>query len=284
MTHSKILLNDGSSAVLLNDGSSFVILNTAGEEHGEVSTGGTIASFRHKFRQVLQPPFLEHHTDFSLMIAVKPMIIATNDIVKIQAIPLLKQYTMKIVDIFLKPITVEDKTISRFTINPTKHKDVRIGFVAKPFEIKSTEVRVKVKPTLGDYYHTSITGTALNGINIIRKAMSLSKVRSFEFRESSREWNSADTLSDLDKRLDLLNEKLIDLEREVEPREKTFDQSSSFVGQVTYTPDLNTMEINLNGKVYGFCGVPERIFDAFEAAPSKGAYFGRSIRGQFNCG
>lgn len=66
-------------------------------------------------------------------------------------------------------------------------------------------------------------------------------------------------------------------------REINFQHSSSFVGKVTFTPDLNTMEINLNGKVYGFCNVPERIFDGFEGAPSKGAYFGRNIKGQFDC-
>ena len=66
-------------------------------------------------------------------------------------------------------------------------------------------------------------------------------------------------------------------------RERDFTHPSSFIGKVTYTPEFNTMEINLNGKVYGFCGVPERIFDAFEGAASKGAYFGRNIKGQFNC-
>ena len=33
MTHSKILLNDGSSAILLNDGTSFLILNAEGDVH-----------------------------------------------------------------------------------------------------------------------------------------------------------------------------------------------------------------------------------------------------------
>ena len=66
-------------------------------------------------------------------------------------------------------------------------------------------------------------------------------------------------------------------------REPSFDASSSFVGRVTYTPDFQTMEISLNGKIFGFCGVPERTFDSFEGASSKGAFFNRAIKGQFDC-
>ena len=66
-------------------------------------------------------------------------------------------------------------------------------------------------------------------------------------------------------------------------REPSFDMSSSFVGKVTYSPDFQTMEINLNGKVYGFCNVPERMFDSFEGAGSKGAFFNREIKQQFDC-
>lgn len=66
-------------------------------------------------------------------------------------------------------------------------------------------------------------------------------------------------------------------------REPSFDMSSSFVGKVTYTPDFQTMEISLSGKIYGFCGVPERTFDSFEGAGSKGAFFNRNIKGQFDC-
>ena len=120
--------------------------------------------------------------------------------------------------------------------------------------------------------------------NLIRIALMLSKPRSFEFRESSQNWESADTLSDLEQRIKVLDDRIDTLQREVDPREKVFDHPSSFVGTVTYTPESNTMEIFLNGQLYGFCGVPERIFDAFEGAASKGAYFGRNIKGQFNCG
>jgi hypothetical protein len=43
------------------------------------------------------------------------------------------------------------------------------------------------------------------------------------------------------------------------------------------------MEILLNGKRYNFCNVPQRVYDGFEGADSKGAYFNRIIKGQFDC-
>ena len=58
---------------------------------------------------------------------------------------------------------------------------------------------------------------------------------------------------------------------------------SSFVGRVTYSPPLQTMEIDLNGKKYGYCKVPERIFEGFRSASSKGEFYNRSIKGQFDC-
>jgi len=62
-----------------------------------------------------------------------------------------------------------------------------------------------------------------------------------------------------------------------------FTGSSSFVGNVRYDDEDQSMRIILNGKVYNFCNVPQRIFDSFEGAASKGAFFGRSIKGQFDC-
>jgi hypothetical protein len=64
---------------------------------------------------------------------------------------------------------------------------------------------------------------------------------------------------------------------------KAFTHSSSFVGNVRYDTEEQSMRILLNGKAYHFCNVPERIYDAFEGSNSKGAFFARSIKGQFDC-
>jgi len=68
-----------------------------------------------------------------------------------------------------------------------------------------------------------------------------------------------------------------------EARFKAFTHSSSFVGNVKYDQDNQTMEIILNGKTYEFCNVSERLFDAFEGADSKGAFFNREIKSLHDC-
>ena len=65
---------------------------------------------------------------------------------------------------------------------------------------------------------------------------------------------------------------------------RAFTHSSSFVGNVRYDSDNQTMEVFLNQeKWYNFCNVPERVFDAWEGSDSKGEYFNRSIKGQYDC-
>ena len=68
-----------------------------------------------------------------------------------------------------------------------------------------------------------------------------------------------------------------------EPTLIAFTHSSSFVGNVRYNTETQEMRILLNGKAYNFCNVPRRIYEAFQGADSKGAYFNRSIKTQFDC-
>jgi len=68
-----------------------------------------------------------------------------------------------------------------------------------------------------------------------------------------------------------------------EVRFRAFTHSSSFVGNVKYDQDNQTMEIILNGKTYNFCQVEERLFDAFKGAPSKGEFFNREIKRLHDC-
>ncbi len=271
-----VLLNDGSSFLVLNDGSSKVILN------GEVGTRGFGGIRQRLFRQPT-PEQIEHQ-EWARMITVKPTLTRTNDI-SFKGIPLLRQYLLRIIS--AKPTVTSDETLPLF-LKPVKEKHVHIAsFACKLNKLlfdHDMTIHVDARPKMDDYFITDIHGKTLNGMGIIRKAMALNMVRKFSFRESSQNWESADTLSDLDKRIKRLNDKIDDLERDLIPREKDFVHPSSFVGTVTYTPESNTMEIAMNGKVYGFCGVPERIFDEFEGSPSKGAFYNRSIRSQFNCG
>ena len=56
---------------------------------------------------------------------------------------------------------------------------------------------------------------------------------------------------------------------------RAFTHSSSFVGNVRYSPETKLMTVTMNGKRYDFPGIEEREFDAFEGAPSKGAHLNR---------
>jgi len=87
------------------------------------------------------------------------------------------------------------------------------------------------------------------------------KVQTFDFEEDAEEWKGVLT----------------------EQRFTAFTHSSSFIGNVRYDQDEQSMRIILNGKIYQFCNVPQRIFDSFEGANSKGAYFNRNIKTLFDC-
>jgi len=72
------------------------------------------------------------------------------------------------------------------------------------------------------------------------------------------------------------------LEEDVQ-REESFTHASSFIGTVTYSIDFQSMEIDFNGRVYPYCNVPQRIYDAFKGSGSKGKYFNRIIKGIYEC-
>ena len=87
------------------------------------------------------------------------------------------------------------------------------------------------------------------------------KIKQFEFKESASEWQ------------DVIKEQ----------RYKAFTHTSSFVGNVRYDQELQEMSVILNGQEYSFCNVPERKYDAWEGADSKGEYFNRNIKTQHDC-
>jgi len=327
-------------------------------------TGGTLARLKRRLRRRI--PFREE-TEFSQMIQAKPIMIRTME-TSFTGIPLLRQYLVKITDIMLRPITSTSEIITSYLLKPTIKNNVRFGVMSDPFKIveKNLVARIKTMPVRTQYFSTRITAKDLHGMELIRKAMSMSATRSFEFRESSQEWedvlipksmregiNSTKlnklwnelTISQRKKLLDKMkleptlsklefdqlpdavqktftgtskddllkilglivgvsllglflnildapsskpiseikDEPIRPFEPDKPDREPTFDMPSSFVGKVTYSPDFSTLEIELLGRVYGFCGVPERIFDAFEGTSSKGAFFNRNIKGQFDC-
>ena len=68
-----------------------------------------------------------------------------------------------------------------------------------------------------------------------------------------------------------------------EVRFRAFTHSSSFVGNVKYDQDSQSMEAILNDKTYKFCNVSERLFDSWRGADSKGAFFNREVKSLHDC-
>jgi len=66
-------------------------------------------------------------------------------------------------------------------------------------------------------------------------------------------------------------------------KKKAFTHSSSWIGNVRYNPQNQTMRVMMNGKGYGFCGVPEKVYDSWEGSPSKGEFWWREIKDRYNC-
>ena len=64
---------------------------------------------------------------------------------------------------------------------------------------------------------------------------------------------------------------------------RAFTNSSSFVGNMRYDQDEQSMTGILSGKHYKWCGLPESKFDSFQGAGSAGAFFNRDIKGQYDC-
>jgi len=278
MANCLLLLNDGTSNLLLNDGSSKLLLNdnTCGVA-AEGSSGGLAK--RHRKRRPPTPifdSFLEEET-FSLFLILKPfkIMIFFQDV---RLVPRIKQYQIILMDVFFTPVTKSYESLSRFMMKPSLAKETIVNIAMKqnpkPFikEYMIADGIMKIKAVINSKYSQSIKLKALNGINMIRRAAKIieDNKMSFDFEEDRIEW------------LGVTNRPPIG-EPEEEEREKDFTQSSSFVGHVVYSPDLSTMEISLNGRIYGFCNVPERVFTSFKGAGSKGAFFNRSIKGLYNC-
>ena len=147
-----------------------------------------------------------------------------------------------------------DQNFSNFK-DFSKHHSTQ--YAVKPSEHKSNRQRPKRVP---EFSHTrNIIGEPLTEEQL-RESKLRQRIAGLGFRERILNW---------------LKE---------QPRFKSFDPDSSFVGTVKYDQDNQSMQIELNGKKYDFCNVEERLFDSFSGAGSKGAFFNREIKSLHNCG
>jgi hypothetical protein len=71
--------------------------------------------------------------------------------------------------------------------------------------------------------------------------------------------------------------------RRVPPGLLRGQQSGSFgIRDATYFSDRRELQITfLSGRTFSYRDVPQSIYDAFVASPSRGAFFNIAIRGRF---
>jgi hypothetical protein len=89
--------------------------------------------------------------------------------------------------------------------------------------------------------------------------------------------NSEPELDSLEQEMKILQDKVITLQ------DLNNTDSSSFIGNALYTPELQTVAFELNGKSYHYCSVSQRTWDSYVGSPSKGAAYNRLFKGQHTC-
>ena len=146
--------------------------------------------------------------------------------------------------------------------------------------LKSKQKKSSVAKTLSFTFDDKELGAALIARDTVKLADLQRRLENIE-KEIELLGKKLKTPNLINQRTTLENEKT-QVEEEVK-REEEFTHASSFIGTVTYTIDMQSMEIVINGRMYPYCEVPQRIFDAFKGAGSKGAYFNRSVKGIYEC-
>lgn len=87
------------------------------------------------------------------------------------------------------------------------------------------------------------------------------EAETFSFEECIMEWKEADL-----------------------PREDSFNEPSSVVGNVRYYPHEEILQIELNGRTYPYYGVSYMDFDSFRGATSKGKAYNDMFKGRYGPG
>ncbi len=154
----------------------------------------------------------------------------------------------------------------------------------KPAQRRNLLKQLKLDPKIADLDFKDLTDKDIKSLSSLDKTtLSTALTVALSVAISGLALNILD--APIDKPVsDIKDEPLPDpINIKTDDRQPSFDQASSFVGNVDYFPEDLSMEIHLNNKLYAFCNVPERVFDAFEGASSKGAYFNRNIKTQFDC-
>ena len=249
MANCFVLLNDGSSYVLLNDGSSRVQLNTCIQP--TVGGGGGSGVGRSKQvgvsvydRDPSIPPKKKLTPEWAFVIRAGFMVPQETRFEGLFRFKRkLRGRKVEIKSKFAKKESAADAK-ARFMGPNSAEFYIKSNFAKKESAVSTLKAK---------WSYTKIIRTLERFLEI-----SQPKTKTFTFRENHEEWAKLERVT-------------------------AFTHTSSWVGQVIYDSESQEMAITMNGKKYLFCGVPDRIFDAFEGADSKGAYYARNIKEQFSC-
>ena len=190
--------------------------------------------------------------------------------------------------IIILPIRAKLISKEKLSIKAKLISKLKLSIIAKmqtllKLPIKATlsaEESLRVIGTISNSLELKITGTISDIVNLPIHG----KIK-FTIKKLSKLLGIMDIADTVDEQLETISfefNEVLGAAGEDE-RELEFDEPSSFVGKVTYTPELQTLEMVLNGNIYHYCGVPHRIFDAFFGAESKGAFYNREIKGLYLC-
>ena len=248
MVHSVILLNDGKGVLLNDPALGFALLNAVGTPHGQ--SGGRVR--KKTGRQLIQGD-----------LGPRPSIATSGES--------LSKIVLHISGLSKSKLHIISKAESSGVTVPylTGYSNSKLLIKAK-HESKS-QLLYKMECESWGVTHPSVVMEHTNQNNI-----RIAKIHHY-----------MDVLKEIDKMdSDVSSPRMKSFsfnEQTDDPILRAFTGSSSFVGNVRYNRETQGMRILLNGIPYNFCNVPERIFDSFEGADSKGAFFGRQIKGQFDC-
>jgi len=185
---------------------------------------------------------------------------------------------------------ISGESISKLLLKPINKSKSKLTFLLKaesiwiPLSIRGHSIakllyKTKYESRYTRLYYTKAESSAVWHPTVPYVQEKMTKIR--KLMQVFSLFHEIESIDDLTANPDIksfeFNEQVTD------PILKAFTASSSFVGNVRYNRETQGMRILLNGKPFNFCNVPERVFDAFEGANSKGAFFARNIRTQFDC-
>lgn len=267
-------LSDGTGDWELSDGTGhWLILEGVAEvSAGGKSSGQRLVQLPRRSRKELET------TDYKIKFIMQPTL-EKQFFRNIKASPVYEQITHHKLNakVYSKR---KNKFKTKYKVTGILNPEYTLCFVGKIFTehiLKGREL--KIDRVLHKPFYMTLLAKRHQGLDMIKTAIALLAVKNprlipnnprilnFSFIEDKSEWEES-VYGD------------IRLNAEIE----FFRQSSSFVGEVQYDTEAQQLFIDLNGRTYVFCNVPQFIYDEFkDGRRSKGRYFNQVLKGGFQC-